>query len=112
MANGTLPGTQKPLIILLHKGLKQGRLDVALPFSGFKEKRVPPVQKWFNALGFKRRQDSPRALQVDLASQFSSDSRRFRDSFEVLNGAGNKSFSVSVRLNQESMEFDFLEVRF
>lgn len=112
MANGTLAGTRQPLIILLHKGLKQGRLGVALPFSGFKEKCVSSVQKWFNALGFKRRQDSPKALQVDLTRQCSSDSRRFRDSFEVLNGAGNKSLSVSIRLNQESVEFDFLEVRF
>ena len=112
MANGTLPGTRKPLIILLHEGLKQGRLSVALPFFGLKEKSVSSVQKWFNGLGFKRRQDSPRVLQVDLTSQFSSDSRRFRDSFEVLNGAGNKSLSVSVRVNQKSMEFDFFEIRF
>ena len=98
MANCTLLGTQKPLIIPLHKGLKQGRLGIALPFSGFKEKRVPSVQKWLKALGFKRRQDSSRALQVYLTSQFRGDSRRFRPSFEVLNSAGNKSFGVSVRV--------------
>lgn len=41
-------------------------------------------------------------IQGVAGSRFSGDSRRFRHLFEVLNGAGNKSFGVSVRVKQES----------